>query len=215
MLPRAPREMAIRTVSATALILVAAVARGGDHPASASPQALAAIATCQRSEGAPPDERAALLAAGLAGAEEAVSANPQDAAAHFAVFCNLGKSLMHRSPWKLFGAISDLRRVRNEVDLALTLAPDYATALAGKGAMLAELPRVLGGDKEEGARLLLRAVALSPDDPRLRLELAEVLKDVGELDAARAHASTAVGMLERAGRADDLSTARAVAASVQ
>src|SRR5205085_8885537 len=123
------------------------------------PEALAAIEICQASDSAPPDERAAMLDDGLARAEAAVAANPQDAAAHFAVFCNLGKSMMHRGVWKLFAALSDLRRVRNEVDIALALAPDYAPALAGKGAMIAELPRVLGGDKDEGARLLLRAVA--------------------------------------------------------
>jgi hypothetical protein len=212
---RAPRELVIGMMSVAALILAGTAARGGDHPASAGPEALAAIATCQRSDAALPDERAALLADGLARAERAVAANPQDAAAHFAVFCNLGKSLMHCSTWKLFGALGDLRRVRNEIDIALSLAPDYAPALAGKGAMIAELPRVLGGDKQEGARLLMRAVALSPRDAKLRLALAEVLKDVGELDAARAHASTAVGILEHAGAADDLSSARAIAASVQ
>lgn len=211
---RAAREMVITAAGVGAIIVAAAAAHAG-HPSSAGPQALAAIEICQQSDGMPPPERAALLAAGLALAEQAAATNPQDAAAHFAIFCNLGKSLMYRSTWKLFGALSDLRRAKNEIDLALTLAPDYAPALAGKGAMLAELPRVLGGDRDEGARLLLRAVALSPQDPKLLLALAEVLKDSGELDAARAHASTAIGILERAGPVDDLSSARAFVASVQ
>lgn len=211
--PRLQREMAISAVSACALICVAAATCAA--AASGSPEARAAIEMCQQSDDAPPDERSALLAAGLARAEAAVAADARDAAAHFAIFCNLGKSLMHRSAWKLFSALSDLRRAKAEVDLALSLMPDYAAALAGKGAMLAQLPRMLGGDKAEGARLLLRAVAVSPEDPKLRLTLAEVLRDVGELDAARAHASTAVGILERAGSATDLTSARALVASVE
>ena len=40
--------------------------------------------------------------------------------------------------------------------------------------MLLELPRLFGGDPREGERLLRRAVALDPDDPRMRLMLANV-----------------------------------------
>lgn len=202
--------MTIRGMSVGVLMLAAAAARG-DAP-SGVPQALAAIEICQRADAAPADERAALLADGLASAEAAAAASPQDAVAHFAIFCNLGKSLMHRSAWKLLGALGDLRRARNAIDLALTLAPDYAPALAAKGAMLIQLPGMLGGDRQDGIRLLLRAVALSPQDPKLRLTLAEVLKGVGELDAARAHATLAADILEHGGPADDLLTALALAA---
>jgi cytochrome c-type biogenesis protein CcmH/NrfG len=40
--------------------------------------------------------------------------------------------------------------------------------------MLVELPRPLGGDPRERERLLRRAVSLDPDDPRVRLMLANV-----------------------------------------
>lgn len=210
--PRAPRAMAIRAVSAGALIVAAAAAGADLQPAG--PQALAAIEICQQSDAAPADQRPALLDAGLALAERAAAENPRDHAAHFAIFCNLGRSLMHRSTWKLLGTLGDLRRARRAIDQALALAPDYPPALAAKGAMLAQLPRVLGGDREEGVRLLLRAVALQPADATLHLTLAEVLRDAGELDAARAEASTAIAILERAGPADDLVGARALAASV-
>ena len=52
-----------------------------------------AVALCHEADQVPVAERSAVLARGLARAEEAVSADPQDAVAHFAVFCNLGKRL--------------------------------------------------------------------------------------------------------------------------
>jgi len=106
-------------------------------------------------------------------------ANPRDAVAHFAVFCNLGKRLdMERHGGGLFATLGDLHRVQREIEIALALAPDYPAALAAKGEMLVELPRLLGGDPREGERL--RAVALDPDDPRVRLMLANVAQAAGE-----------------------------------
>ena len=108
-------------------------------------------------------------------------ANPQDAVAHFAVFCNLGKRLeLERHGAGLFATLGDLRRVQREIDITLALAPDYPAALAAKGQMLVELPRLLGGDPREGERLLRRAVALDPEDPRMRLMLANIVQAAGE-----------------------------------
>ena len=87
----------------------------------------------------------------------------QDASAHFAVFCNLGKRLQieqHRL-WLLAG-LNELNRARRELDVALELAPEYPAALAAKGEILAELPRFLGGDAREGGASLRRAVGLAP-----------------------------------------------------
>jgi tetratricopeptide (TPR) repeat protein len=211
--PIATVGKAIRGTGAVALLLSAAAVRG-DQP-EPGPVAREAIAICQAADQAPASERAAVLAIGLARAEDAVQADPRDAAAHFAVFCNLGKGLMDRSGWGLLAVFGDLSRVRKEIDLALTLAPDYSGALAAKGAMLAELPRLLGGDPQEGARLLRRAVELDPDDAKMRLLLATVLQAVGQDAAAREHAAVALGILERTGPADELATARTFVASIQ
>src|SRR5207245_9130990 len=83
-----------------------------------------------------------------------------DPKAHLAVFCNLGNdvSLRGLAVTSLFA----VRRLRREIDRTLELAPDYADALVGKGEFLGELPRLLGGDAEEGERLLGDALRLDP-----------------------------------------------------
>ena len=163
-----------------AVVLWAAAARGGG-PEPAGPATSDAVALCHEADQVSGAERSAVLARGLARAEEAVKANPRDAVAHFAVFCNLGKRLdMERHGGGLFATLGDLRRVRSEIDITLALAPDYPAALAAKGQMLVELPRLLGGDAQEGERLLRRAVALDPDDTRMRLMLANVAQAAGE-----------------------------------
>ena len=214
MLPSAPVWIAIRGAGVVALLLWTAAARGG-QPEIGGPVAREAFAICLEADQVPADERAAVLALGLSRAEEAVKADPQDAAAHFAIFCNLGKGLMSRSGWRLFGALGDLRRARKEIDLALALAPNYPGALAAKGSMLVQLPRLLGGDPDEGVRIAQSAVALAPDDAKIRLMLASVLQTVGQRDAARVQASLALDILERAGPANELDTARTFLASVQ
>ena len=73
-----------------ALGLCAAVAHGGQpQPAGTAAEALA---LCEQADQLSSAERWAVLARGLAHAEEAVRVNPQDAVAHFAVFCNLGSA---------------------------------------------------------------------------------------------------------------------------
>ena len=135
---------------------------------------------CDAADAASPADRLVILTRGLERAEEAVRANSQDAAAHFAVFCNLAKRAdMRRGTLGFVGILKDVARVRREIDYALTLAPDYPAALAAKGEMLTRLPRFLGGDREEGRRLLHRAATLDPNDARIRLLLS------GDFDASQ------------------------------
>jgi len=203
---------AIRWVAIGALFVGAALAHG-DQLEPASRPALEALFLCQAADKLPVSERAAALANGLDCAERAVKADPQDAAAHFAIFCNLGKQIQFEQHklWVL-ARLGDLDRARRELDIALELAPDYVGAVAAKGEMLIELPAFLGGDAQEGERLLRHAVVLDPDDPHIRIMLANLLQATGRHEEARTHAEVALAILERTGPSPDMDGARTLIA---
>jgi Flp pilus assembly protein TadD len=110
----------------------------------------------------------------------------------------------------LFGA----RRMRREVDRTLALAPDFADALLGKGALLSELPRLLGGDPAEGERLVRRALAVDPDYFGARMRLARILAGQGRRAEARAEAGRALETAEREQDAEDAAEARRLLAEL-
>jgi Flp pilus assembly protein TadD len=134
-----------------------------------------ALAICRSVGELPVHQRLVRLEAGLTMAERATFDDPTNALAQFAAFCNRGKRLQILG--FTFGAFAELRRLRREIDRALELAPDWPEALAGKGAMLVALPRILGGDVVEGERLLRRALELDPENAEARAMLSELERD--------------------------------------
>ena len=134
-----------------------------------------ALAMCRSVGTLPAEERLARLDGALELAEAAVRDDPNSALAYFAAFCNRGKRLQLNGFG--FHAFGEVRRLRREIDRALELAPDWPEALAGKGAMLVALPRLLGGDVDEGERLLRRALTLDPTNVEARIILKELEND--------------------------------------
>jgi len=188
-----------RLLCATALLGVLTIGRDAQGAEPAGTEASrAAIALCHQAQSAPDDAQEALLAQSLARADAAVGADPRDALAHFARFCALGEQA-RRSGASLTSLVK-LFAIRDAVDRTLELAPDFPDALLGKGALLASVPRLLGGDPDEGERLVRRALAIDPDYVGARLFLAEAYADDGRTADARAEAERA---LDAARRKDD------------
>jgi tetratricopeptide (TPR) repeat protein len=142
------------------------------------------LVSCDQAEELSGAAQRAALRRGLQLADQAIAADAHDAKAHFAAFCNLGKRL--RVDGVGFSRWTNYRRLRRELDTTLALAPDDPDALAGKGALLLHLPRLLGGDAVEAERLLRRALDIEPDNRAARRYLAEMLEDRGATDQARA-----------------------------
>ena len=165
-----------------------------------------AHARCVEAQALAGDARTKAYRESLADADAAIAANESDALAHFAAFCALGGLL--RDEGVSLAAPLQLRRLRREVDRALELAPDFADALAGKGQLLLNVPRLLGGDPAEGERLLRRSLAIDPDFLTPRFALVDALKARGATDEARREAALALAIAERKRDPEDVKAAR-------
>jgi cytochrome c-type biogenesis protein CcmH/NrfG len=144
-------------------------------------------------------------------AEAAVAADPQDARAHLALFCNVGKKLdLAGLSWRVFG---ELRRMQAEIDRAQELAPDDPDILVAKGEMLRRVPGPLGGNKEQGRALLARAVQVRPDHVPARLYFARALAEDGD-PAARARTYEALAVAKKAGAAREQAEAQQLLVSL-
>jgi tetratricopeptide (TPR) repeat protein len=184
----------------------------GTPPASADSRAEQAIALCSKVGGVSPEERGELVKQAVTLAEQAVAENDKDPVAHYAVFCSLGRQL--ETQRVSAGTMTALRRVRQEVDRALELQPDYAEALMGKGSLLVNTPRLLGGDVKEGERLLRRALVLDPSNIDAHLQLAKALEWRGEREEARALAQKALVLAQEKRRPPAVEEARKLLAKL-
>jgi tetratricopeptide (TPR) repeat protein len=180
--------------------------------ASGTPLAREAISLCTQASEAAAEKQRTLLERGLATAERAVAAAEADPKAHFAVFCNLGRKL--ESEGAGLSSVKQIERLKQEIDRSLALAPDFVDALAGKGAMLVRLPRLMGGDAEEGERLIRRAVELAPEHPAARLELAKALAEKGDEKEALREARGVVQLAQRHQSEAELRAARELEAEL-
>lgn len=175
----------------------------------ASPVATA-LALCRDADSLPADDKDAqriFLDSGVAVAEAAVAAHPNDPQAELALSCLLGKQLQVSGlSWR---SLQRLNRLRSVVDTALRLAPNDPDALAAKGELLHQLPSALGGDVQEAERLLRLALAKNPRHLQARLYLAHLLAERRDAEA-RGEASTALSLAEHDGTPRELADARAL-----
>ena len=190
---------------AVLLVGLAVTARAADPPGTDASRA--ALAECHAADAASGAARMERLRRGLEQADAAIAADERDALAHFAAFCALGGILKEDGIG--LAAPGRMRRLRREVDRTLELAPDFADALAGKGALLCHLPRLLGGDAAAGEQLLRHALEIDPDYLTPRLELVDALRARGASGEAREQATRALAIAERKGSREDADTARA------
>ncbi len=146
-----------------------------------SPGAAEALATCHRASDLTGDARDELVARSLELAEAAIRADEHDALGHYAMICAIGKQLEDGGVG--LGQLVGVYRLRRAMDKTLELAPDDADTLTAKGALLVRLPRLLGGDRREGAALLRRALVVEPENGTARCYLAAAERD----DAADPH----------------------------
>jgi hypothetical protein len=207
-------------IAAGLLVLVGSAADGSARDvmlaedATGSERARAAIASCLRAGAeASEQKRDELLTRGLAEAEAAAKESEQDPKAHFAVFCNLGRKL--QSEGASLSAVAQIDRMKREIDRALALEPNFVDALAAKGAMLIQLPSLMGGDEAEGEKLIRRAVELAPDHPAARLELAKALAEKGEEREALSEAKEVVTLAQQRQKPAELREAQELADELQ
>jgi tetratricopeptide (TPR) repeat protein len=181
--------------------------------ASGAPAARRAVTQCLDAVRIEDDaQRAEQLQRGLDAAEQAVAESPNDAKAHFAVFCNLGRKL--EDDGASLAGVANVSRLKSEIDRALALEPGFVDAMTAKGAFLVKLPSLLGGDADEGERLLRRAVQLAPNHAPARLELAKALDEKGDKRAALEEARTVLTIADARSASFEAREARALTAKL-
>ena len=147
------------------------------------------------------DAQARIYRESLQHAERAVELLPDNAQAHFLVFGATGRLAQLDG---LAAAALELVSLNRRLDKVLELDPKHANGLAARGGMLVKLPRLLGGDVDEGVTFLERAVALDPDGVGKRLELAEAYNIAGRRDDALRLSREGLAVARARGKTDKI-----------
>ena len=151
------------------------------------------------------ESRLAAYREGLQLAERAVAADDTNASAHFALFANQGRVMLMQgqTPNPL-----NLLTVNRELERALEINPDYADALAARGGLYRQLPRLLGGSLDKAEADLTRAIALDADAVGARIELAQAYRDMGYPERSVPLLTKAAQVTENKGKYRQLAEAR-------
>ena len=159
------------------------------------------------------DDRETHFARGEEIAKQAVAASDTSSRAHFALFCNMGE--MMRIDGESISSVFQFHRLMAELNRALELDPGYTDAMAAKGALLVRLPRLLGGDVQQGEAMLREVIAKDPNAFTSRLALAKTCEARGDRDEAVAFATRALQIARDQGRADKVAEAQATMAELR
>ena len=159
----------VRLLASTCTLLLGFAAGASAFPAG-SDRARQAFDLCQQAD-VEQDEasRVQMLTRGLVLAEDALGEDDGDALGHFALFCNLARRLRHDG--LRLGSPFEVWRALRALDRAVALAPVDPDVMTAKGALLIELPPLLGGDADEGQTWLRRALVVAPDHATARAYL--------------------------------------------
>ena len=145
-------------------------------------------------------------------ADAAVLLMPESADAHFLRFAARGRLAQMQG---LARAALQLASLQRELDVVLQLNPEHADALASRGGMLVKLPYLLGGNMEEGIRLLQHSISLEPQSVGKRLELAEAFHLNEQDEQARALVEEARGIAEASDSTQQIENVKKFTAALQ
>jgi hypothetical protein len=120
--------------------------------------------------------------AGAKAAEQALNLDETNADAHFFRAVNVGSAA--RLKGVVNGAIV-VKEMKQCAQRAIDLNPKHAQALQLMGALLIELPWVLGGDEKKAQEYLERAIAADGNYTKARILLAKLHKKQGRTDEAK------------------------------
>lgn len=203
-----------RGATATFLGLAIAGAVSTAHAETAAALAATAMRECEQGQVATERElRVQHYERGQALAEQAVALDDNSAAAHFAIFCNLGEML--RLDGEKITSVLGLRKATQELDRTLALNPDHLDALSSKGVLLIRLPTLLGGDPPRGEKMLERVLREDPTCITARITLADVYAERGARGDAVTLAAQARELARTKHRADKVGKAEAVLARLK
>jgi tetratricopeptide (TPR) repeat protein len=127
-------------------------------------------------------------------AELSVELAPDDPDAHFEVARALGRLAQYRG---VLQSLNLAGRVSDALDGALELDPDHAASWHARALFHRDVPWIAGGRAGQVIPSFERAIASEPDVITHRLELARVLIERDEPDAAREHLELAVTFAAR------------------
>ncbi len=205
--PNLPMSL-FRGAMAACLAVVLTAAAPTVRAETAEDLVASAMRECEQGQVAPTrDQRVQHFERGQALAEKAVTLDEKSAAAHFAIFCNLGELL--RVDGEKITSVLGFRKLMQELDRTLELNPNHLDALSSKGVLLIRLPTLLGGDAPRGEKMLERVLREDATCITARITLADLYAERGARTDAIALAAQARELARASGRADKVAKADA------